>query len=176
MMTTRTMVKKAIRIILSVEILITITSLISFSFYINTQVAFLSSLFVILGSSYAYKKMVNNQIETKKYEDKRDFLDEVEDPHGLYDDEPINEAPVEELNLKEIVKEEKAKIKTLSTDSMKHGVRGASSLLRLVPYLFLVVGFIGLQNNGILEIMIYLPSLLIGIVVGSITAKELFTT
>jgi len=170
----RTTVKKAIRIIVSAEAIITTTSLISFSFYINLQVAFLSSLFIILGSSYAYRKMVHNQVDSKNYEEKRDFLDEVEDPHGLYDDEPINNAPVEELDLKEIVKEEKAKIKTLSVDSMKHGVRGASSLLRLVPYLFLILGFIALENNDLLNITIYLPSLLIGIIVGSITSKELF--
>ena len=166
------MVKKAIRTIVAAQVIIVTTTLISFAFYINLQVAFLSSLFVILGSSYAYRKMVKNQVNTKSYEDKRDFLDAVEDPHGLYDDEPINETPVEELDLKQIVKEEKAKIKTMSTTSMKHGIRGASSLLRLVPYLFLVLGFIALENNGLLNIAIYLPSLLVGIVVGSVTAKE----
>ena len=175
MMRMKITVKKAIRIIVSAEAIITTTSLVSFSFYINMQVAFLSSLFVILGSSYAYRKMVHNQIQTKNYEDKRDFLDEVEDPHGLYDEEPINETPAEDLDLKQIVKEEKAKIKTLSADSMKHGVRGASSLLRLVPYVFLILGFIALQNNELLDIMVYLPSLLIGIIIGSITSKELFT-
>ena len=138
------------------------------------QVAFLSALFVILGSSFAYRKMVLKQVDSKSYEKKRDFLDEVEDPHGLYDDEAINDAPAEDLDLKQIVKEEKAKIKTLSADSMKHGVSGASSLLRLVPYVFLVLGFIALENNKLLDIAVYLPSLLLGIIVGSITSKEFF--
>ena len=167
--------KKAIRIIVSAEAIITTTSLISFSFYINLQVAFLSSLFIIIGSTYAYRKMVQNQVKSEEYEDKRDLLDEIEDPHELYDDEPINDAPVEELDLKQIVKEEKAKIKTFSINSMKHGVRGSTSLLRLVPYVFLVLGFIALENNQVLDIAIYLPSLLLGIVVGSITSKDLFT-
>lgn len=171
----RIMVKKAIRIIVSAEAIITTTSLISFSFYINLQVAFLSSLFIIIGSTYAYRKMVQNQVQSEEYEDKRDLLDEIEDPHELYDDEPINDAPVEELDLKQIVKEEKAKIKTFSVNSMKHGVRGSTSLLRLVPYVFLVLGFIALENNQVLDIAIYLPSLLLGIVVGSITSKDLFT-
>lgn len=171
----RTMVKKAIRIIVASEVIITTTSLVSFTFYINLQVAFLSSLFVILGSSYAYRKMVITQVDTKSYEDKRDILEDIEDPHGLYDDEPINNAAVEDLDLKQIVKEEKAKIKTLSVESMKHGVRGASSLLRLVPYLFLILGFIALENNEMLDIAIYLPSLLLGIIVGSTTSKELFS-
>lgn len=168
------MVKKAIRIIIASQAIITTTSLVSFSFYINMQVAFLSALFVILGSSFAYRKMVLKQVGTKSYEEKRDFLDEVEDPHGLYDDEAINDAPAEDLDLKQIVKEEKAKIKTFSADSMKHGVSGASSLLRLVPYVFLVLGFIALENNKLLDIAVYLPSLLLGIVVGSISSKELF--
>lgn len=175
MKTMRIMVKKAIRIIVSAEAIITTTSLISFSFYINLQVAFLSSLFIIIGSTYAYRKMVQNQVKSEEYEDKRDLLDEIEDPHELYDDEPINDAPVEELDLKQIVKEEKAKIKTFSINSMKHGVRGSTSLLRLVPYVFLVLGFIALENNQVLDIAIYLPSLLLGIVVGSITSKDLFT-
>ena len=55
---------------------------------------------------------------------------------------------------------------------MKHGARGSVSLFRLVPYLFLVLGFIALKNNELLDIAIYLPSLLVGIVVGSIASKE----
>ena len=165
---------KAIKLIAITQVVVIATYFISFSFYINTQVAFLSSLFVILGSSFAYKKMINNQVDSKMIEEKRDLLDEIEDPYELYDDEPINNAPVEELDLKEIVKEERAKIKTFSIDSAKHGARGSVSLFRLVPYLFLVLGFIALNNNSLLDISVYLPSLLIGIVVGSVSSKELF--
>ena len=166
--------KNSIKLIFITQVLIIATYFISFNFYINMQVAFLSSLFVILGSSFAYRKMINNQVESKAIEEKRDLLDSIEDPHELYDDEPINEAPFEELDLKEIVKEERAKIKTFSIDSAKHGARGSVSVFRLVPYIFLVLGFIALNNNHILDISVYLPSLLIGIVVGSISSKELF--
>ncbi len=169
------MVKKAIKIILISELLILVTLLISFSFYMNLQIAFLSSLFVILGSSYAYAKMVDTQVEFDMVEEKRDLLDTIEDPYELYDDEPINNAPVEELDLKEIVKEERKKIKTFSFDSIKQGVKGGTSLFRLVPYLFLVLGFIALKNNELLNITIYLPSLLIGIIIGSLSTKELFS-
>lgn len=166
------MVKRSIKIIIISELLIILSSFISFEFYINLQVAFLSSLFVILGSSFAYKRMINNQIDSKMIEEKRDLLDEIEDPHGLYDNEPINDTPAEELDLKTIVKEEKAKIKTLSVDSIKHGARGSVSAFRLVPYVFLVLGFIALKNNDLLVIAIYLPSLLVGIVVGSMCSKD----
>jgi len=166
---------KSLKIIVITQIFVIATYFISFSFYINTQVAYLSSLFVILGSSFAYRKMVQNQVDSKAIEEKRDLLDEIEDPYELYDDEPINNAPVEELNLKEIVKEERAKIKTFSLDSAKHGARGSVSLFRLAPYLFLVLGFIALNNNHILDIAVYLPALLVGIVVGSVSSKDLFS-
>lgn len=166
------MVKKSISTFLVAELLVVATNLISFEFFINLQVASATSFLVILGASYAYNSMVKNQIASENYEDKRDLLDDIEDPHELYDDEPINNAPVEELDLKQIVKEEKAKIKTLSIKSMKHGARGSVSLFRLLPYLFLVLGFIALKNNELLNIAIYLPSLLVGIVLGSIVSKE----
>ncbi len=167
----RIMVKKAIKLILISELLILGTYLISFSFYINLQVAFLSSLFVILGASYGYKKMINSQVNSDIFEEKRDLLDEIEDPHALYDEE-INEVPFEELDLKAIVKEEKAKIKTFSIKSMKHGAKGSVSAFRLVPYVFLVLGFIALKNNELLDIAIYLPSLLAGIVVGYLSVVK----
>ena len=169
----RTMVKKTIKLIFVVELFIIATNVISFSFYINTQVAYLSSLFVILGSSFAYRKMIQNQVDSKIYEEQRDLLDTIEDPHELYDDEPINDAPAEELDLKSIVQEERSKIKTFSLQSAKQGAIGSVSLFRLVPYLFLVLGFIALKNNDILDIAVYLPALVIGIVVGSLSSKSL---
>lgn len=166
--------KQSIKIILVVEILILLTKLISFGFFINLQVAFLSSFFVIVGSSFAHRKMVVKQVESKNIEKKRDLLDEIEDPHELYDDEPINDASVDELDLKEIVKQEKKKIKIVSLKSIKEGGRASVSSFRLVPYLFLILGFISLKNNELLNITIYLPSLLSGIVVGSLISKNMF--
>lgn len=175
MMTIWITVKRSIKILVLSELIVLLTYFISFNIFINIQVAFLSSLFVILGSSFAYRKMVGNQVDAKAVAEKRDLLDEIEDPHELYDENPINDAPAEELDLKEIVKEEKAKIKTLSIDSMKHGARGSVSAFRLVPYVFLVLGFIALKNNELLDIAIYLPSLLGGIIVGSISSKEILS-
>ncbi|WP_321778268.1 hypothetical protein [Sulfurimonas sp.] len=180
--------KRVIKLITISEIIILATNFISFSFYMNVQIAFLSSLFIIIGSSFAYRRLVNTQVSSDMVEEKRDLLDEIEDPYELYDDkvndevregalgyEPINNAPAEELDLKAIVKEERKKIKTLSIASMKQGLKGGASLFRLVPYLFLVLGFIALKNNELLDIAVYLPSLLFGIIVGSISSKEIFS-
>ena len=155
------------------EGLVLSSALYSKTFFINAQVASLSSFFVIVGASFAYKKMVVSKVDFETYEDDRDLLDTIEDPHELYDDEPINEAPVEELDLKEIVKEEKAKIKTFSVKSMKHGARGSVSVFRIVPYVFLILGFIALKNNNLLDLTVYLPALFIGIVVGSLVSKDI---
>ena len=172
-MMTRTMVKKAIRTVLAVEGAILPSYLYSFEMFINIQIAFLSSLFVIIGASFAYAKMVDTKLTSGEYEEQRDILDEIEDEHGLYDDIPINDTPAEELDLKTIVKEEKAKIKTFSLSSIKHGARGSASLFRVVPYVFLILGFIALKNNDLLSLSVYLPSLLIGIIVGSVVSKSL---
>ena len=167
------MVLKVIRPILVAEVLVLSTALYSKAAFANTQVAFLSSLFVILGSSFAYKRMVDSRVVSESYESDRDLLDTIEDPHELYDDMAINNAPAEELDLKEIVKEEKAKIKTFSFKSIKHGAVGSVSLFRIVPYVFLILGFIALKNNDVLDLSFYLPSLLIGIVAASFASKEI---
>ena len=168
----RITVKKTISILVVLEIIILATYFISYAAFINTQVAFLSAFFIILGSSYAYKRMVNSQIKSGNFEDKRDLLDTIEDPHELYDDTPINNAPYEELDLKSIVKEEKAKIKTFTVESAKYGARGSISAFRLIPYLFLVLGFIALKNNELLSLWYYLPALTVGIIIGSVVSKE----
>jgi hypothetical protein len=171
-MTMRTMVKKTISLILISQGIILLSFLISKEAFINIEVAFFSSFFIIIGSSLAYKNMIKKDIESGKYEEKRDLLDEIDDKYELYDDEEINEAPAEELDLKAIVKEEKSKIKTFSLSSMKYGTKGGFSLFRLVPYIFLILGFIALKNNEILNLAFYLPALAFGIVIASLVSKE----
>lgn len=169
----RMRVKKTIKLLAIVQSLILLSNIISFEFYINLQIAFLSSFFIIAGSAYAYKKMIKNQVALENVEEKRDILDEIEDPYELYEDFEIDNRAVEELDVKAIVKEEKKKIKILNIKDIKKGSRAGVSLFRLVPYLFLILGFIALKNNSLLDISIYLPSLLVGIVVGYFFSKEL---
>ena len=149
------------------------SNIISCSFFINLQIYFLSSFFVILGSTFAYNRMIKTQIEVDNIQNSRDLLDEIEDPHELYDDNPINETPVDELDLKAIIKEEKKKIKILNVKDIKKGGKASASLYRLLPYLFLILGFIALKNNELLDIAVYLPSLLVGIVIGYTSSKEI---
>lgn len=166
--------KRTISLLAGSELFILLSNFYSFGFYINLQIAFLSSLFIILGSMYAYKKMVIKKAADEDFEDDRDLLDAIDDPHELYDESKINETPVEELDLKAIVKEEKKKIKMLNLRDAKKGASAGFSMFRLVPYLFLILGFIALKNNEVLDIAVYLPSLLAGIIVGSYSGRELF--
>jgi hypothetical protein len=160
------------------ELFILSTYFLSFEFFINFQIAFLSSFFVIMGSMYAYKKMVSKEIETNginTQDQERDLLEKIEDPHELYvQNTEIEQIPIEDLDFKEIVKEEKKKIKTFSFNSMKRGSKGSVSAFRIVPYIFLVLGFIALKNNEMLDISVYLGALFVGIVLGYISAKNIF--
>ena len=169
----RITVKKAISTFLLMQCMLLAVYFFSPIAFANVEVAFLSAFFVIIGSSYAYKKIVQAKVALGEYEEKRDLLDEIEDPHGLYDDEEINEAPAEELDLKKIIKEEKSKVKVLNLKNIKYGTKGSASAFRLVPYVFLILGFIALKNNEVLDLVYYLPSLAVGIVTGSLVAKEI---
>ena len=168
--------KKAIKIFTIVQTAVFATYLISFEFYINVQLAFLSSFFVMLGSMYAYKGMIDTQVKTQSYVSDRDMLDSIDDPHEVYDEFEVNDTPVDELNIKEIIKEEKKRIKTFNLKDIKKGSRAGFSPYRLVPYIFLIIGFIALKNNSLLDIAVYLPSLLVGIVAGYIFSKVTLKT
>ncbi len=164
--------RRNIKPLVVAEALIVLTYFIDFVFFINLQVAVLSSFLVIVASAYTHKKMVRSHIQNGVYVDDRDPLEKIDDPHGLFEDNEINEAPFEELDLKAIIQEEKKRTKTFSIMNLKQGVQGSFSLVRLGGYLFLVLGFIALKNNELLSIAIYLPSLAVGVVLGYFAIKE----
>jgi len=167
-------IKKSVILIVLSEIAILFANIVSFKFYINIQVAFLSSFFVIVGASYGYKRMIESRVSSDDFEEKRDLLDEIEDPYELYSDEDISKSPYEEPDLKQIIKEEKEKIKTFSMTTAKHGAKGSLSAFRLVSYVFLFLGFIALKNNNLMDVSVYFPSIFGGIVVGTIFSKGVF--
>lgn len=171
-MMTRTSVAQRFKTFLLFEAFILATLFFGISVYANAQVAFLSSFLIILASGYAHKKMIKGRIKNGVYADDRDPLDKIDDPHGLFDEEEINEAPPEELDLRAIVKEEKKKVKPFLLANVKQGAKGSFSLYRLGAYLFLFLGFIALKNNHLLDVRIYLTALLPGIVAGYLFLKE----
>lgn len=165
---------RTIRNALLLEGVILFSWLYSFELFINLQLAVLSSFFIIIGSMYAYKRNIDSKVASEEYVEDRDGLDTIDDPHGLYEDQ-LNEEVIDYTTqeIKTIIQEEKRKIKTISLSSAKNA--GSSfSLFRLIPYAFLVLSFIALQNNKLLVIGYFLPSLLVGIVAGYFAGKSLF--
>lgn len=119
---------------------------------LNTQVAFFSSLFISIATFLSYGKNVNKQVENYPVEDnlneQRDDIDKIDDPYDFYS--PDVEQSNEELSsteIKEIIKEEKSKIKKNSLKNTILGARGFLSLYRMFAYGILIFGFFALNNN-----------------------------
>ena len=166
--------KKSIKIFLAAELIVLATNFISYQTFLNAQVAYVSSLFVFLGSMYSYKKLVEQRVPNEVVvEDERDELDKIDDPHALYEENSQTEQSAEEL--KAVIKEEK---KQMKGENLKNAATAGSatvSFFRLIPYLFLVLGFIALKNNHQLQIMTYLLFLTLGMPVGYFMGKGIFT-
>lgn len=122
---------------------------------LNTQVAFISSLLVITGSFLSYKKNVQNRLsnfDSSKIQEgvDRDKIDEIDDPFDLYSDyEPVKEEDLTPEKIKEIIKDEKSKLKKNSIKNTIFSASGFLSLYRIVGYAILIFGFFALNNNQI---------------------------
>ncbi len=133
---------------------------------INTQMGFIPSAFVMLGSMLSYKSMVQGRLHVGAIpDDERDTLDKLEDPYELYDD--MLKQDDKEKTLVEVVKEERQNLKKSrrSIWQTTKDAKASFSFYRLASYLVLIFGFFYLNNNQILEIPIYLFSLSIPTIV-----------
>jgi hypothetical protein len=127
---------------------------------INTQMAFIPSSLVMLGSMLSYKSMVQGRLNVGAIpDDERDTLDKLEDPYDLYDDKV--ERDDNEKTLVEVVKEERQNLKKSrrSIWQTTKDSKASFSFYRLGAYLLLIFGFFYLNNNKLLDIPIYLLSL-----------------
>ena len=119
---------------------------------LNTQVAFISSLFIVIASFYSYKRNIQNRLSnfeaSKASAEDRDKIDEIDDPFDLYSE--YEEIPEEELTpekIKEIIQEEKTKVKKNSLKNTLFSSGGFLSIYRILGYGFLIFGFFALNNN-----------------------------
>lgn len=167
---------KAIKQIALLQALLLVLWPISFGLFINIEIAFFSSFFILLGSMYSYSKLVRKRVESYEGRDEKDLVEKIDDPYDLYDDdEPKEEINPDEVDLKELIKEEKKRIKaTGAAKNVKKTAPAMVSIYRLIPYAFLVLGFIGLKNNGLLELWPYLAGVGLGVLAGLFVGKELF--
>ncbi len=156
----------AIKIFLLLQVAILALLVFSFQTYINFEIAFLSAMTVMLGSMYSYSRLVNNRVGAGDTPLSVDVIDTIEDPFDLYSE---NEPYDKNMELKDVIKEEKKRIKSQPIKNAAIGSGALVSAYRLVPYLFLVVGFIGLNNNQLLSLFPYLSGLGIGVIGGYFT-------
>jgi hypothetical protein len=129
---------------------------------INTQMGFIPSSFVMLGSMLSYKSMVQGRLNVGAIpDDERDTLDKLEDPYELYDE--VYKKEDSEKTLVEVVKEERQNLKKSrrSVWQTTKDSKASFSFYRLGSYLLLIFAFFYLNNNQLLDIPIYLISLAI---------------
>lgn len=150
---------------------------------LNTQVAFGGSLLVTLASFLSYRRNVNNRLsnyetkDTQTLVDDRDKVDEIDDPFDLYseDPEPISEEELTPEKIKEIIKEEKSKVKKNSLKNTIFSAGGFVSIYRIFGYGFLIFGFFALNNNKIFDAVPFLIGL--GVVpIATLISKFLTTS
>jgi len=175
------MIKKSLKIFAIVDIGVILICLFigTNDWLINTQIAFLSSLMVTIGSYLGYQKNVQNRVENHINEDDTyDEVDKMDDKYDLYSPE-VPEIEVNENPTKEEIKEAMKPIKQNHFANFKSGAAGMASLYRIFGYVGLVIGFFYLNNNGYLHIYSYVLGFLIvpiSSLIISLTLKKEYNT
>ncbi|AXH09522.1 putative membrane protein [Malaciobacter halophilus] len=173
------MIKSFAKVFLLVDLCIIVYALIFQNSYwlLNSQVAFFASVIITVASFISYKKNVQNRLRNydksleTKVEDSRDKVDEIDDPFDLYseDVEPVKEEDLTPQKIKQIIQEEKSKVKRNSLKNTVFSATGFVSIYRLFGYAILIFGFFALNNNNL-----FLPiPFLIGL--GIVPIAVLFT-
>lgn len=122
---------------------------------LNTQVAFISSLFITIASFLSYKKNIQNRLSNldlskQNQGEQRDKIDEIDDPYDLYTEyEQVPESELTPQKIKEIIEDEKSKVKKNSFKNTLFSAGGFLSVYRVLGYSFLIFGFFALNNNKI---------------------------
>lgn len=167
------MLRNTIRPFVAVQSVLLLTLFVSVSAFANAETAFVSAFLILLGSMYSYSRLVRRNLENETPMHQDDIVEKIDDPYDLYGED---EAAEEDRPLKEVIKEEKAKLKAnrATVKNVAKSSPALMSLYRLVPYIFLVLGFIALKNNQMLELAYYLPGLAAGIMTGYLSGKAVF--
>lgn len=127
----------------------------SFNWVLNTQVAFVGSLFITLASFISYRKNILRRVANFQSEEinlkvnDRDKIDEIDDPYDLYsENEELKEEELTSQKIKEIIKEEKTKVKKNSFKNALFSASAFISIYRVMGYVVLLIGFFALNNSN----------------------------
>lgn len=137
---------------------------------ISFFVAMFSSLFIVMGSLYAYRNMIQSRVRDVEIDDIKDSIDMLDDPYDLYEEERANDV----ADIKAMIKEEKARQKSNMLQNTTKNASAMVSVYRLIPYAFLILGFIALNNSHTLSILPYLVGLAAGMPLGYLISKKVF--
>lgn len=169
---TMTRIKKPLRIFAVVMLGSLSLWLYSGAVYANFTVAMVTSMLIVVGSLYSYRNMISRRVADVDPEDNKDVIDMMDDPYDLYEEERAEEIE----DIKKLIKEEKARQRANIVQNTTKNASAWVSAYRLVPYAFLILGFIALENNGVLNVLPYLVGLSAGIPLGYVIARSLFIT
>ncbi|MFH0708948.1 MAG: hypothetical protein V2A75_01965 [Pseudomonadota bacterium] len=165
-----TKIKRTLIFLIVLQTPIALLLFISKAVFASFEVALLSGAVIIMGSLYAYRNMIRTRTLDVEIGDSKDIIDMMDDPYDIYEEDREGEVQ----DIKELIKEEKAKQKQNIIENTTKNSAAWVSVYRLLPYAFLVLGFLGLQNNHSLELLPYLTGLGVGIIAGYFFAKEWF--
>ena len=148
---------------------------------LNSQVAFVSSLFITITSFLSYKRNIENRLSNldlnQTQNETRDKIDEIDDPYDLYTEyEEIPESELTPEKIKEIINDEKSKVKKNSLKNTFYSAGGFISIYRILGYGILIFGFFALNNNKILlpiAFIIGLGIVPIGVLLSKLLEKRL---
>ena len=148
---------------------------------LSSQVAFFSSLFITITSFLSYKRNIENRLSnldlTQTQNETRDKIDEIDDPYDLYTEyEEIPESELTPQKIKEIINNEKSKVKRDSLKNTFFSASGFLSIYRVLGYGILIFGFFALNNNKILlpiAFIIGLGIVPIGVLFSKLIEKKL---
>jgi len=137
---------------------------------VSFLIAMISSMLIVTGSLYSYRNMIQSRVGDVDVDDVKDSIDMMDDPYDLYEEERESEI----TDIKQMIKEEKARQKSNIIENTTKNASAMVSIYRLIPYAFLILGFIVLENSHSLEILPYLVGLAVGMPIGYLIAKKVF--
>lgn len=132
--------------------------------FINSQIAYYSSLVVVMASIYSYAQMVKIGVENEAITTSTDeLIDKIEDLHGVFNED--DKVRVHD-DAQDQDDKDQEKISTIETIKKN---KAYVSFYRIGAYAILVLGFLYLQNVKIFHMPsymfgIFLPPVLIAVV------------
>lgn len=165
---TTMMIKKFAKVFFIIDFGVILFCLLSANYVwlINTQVAFISSMIISIATFLSYKRSVDKRVQSvensNELKNDRDKIDEIDDPFDLYSEQEISDkTDFTAQEIKDIIQEEKSKIKQNSIKNTLLSAPSFVSIYRIIGYGVLIFGFFALNNNGLFHTISYLVGLFV---------------